>query len=51
MAYLELRVLLTLIVWNFKLEPVPLKYDTWAARDSVTHAPQETYVKLVEIVR
>lgn len=49
LAYLELRMLFTLIVWNFRLEPVPDRYDGWAAIDKITHAPQQTYVNLTEL--
>jgi cytochrome P450 len=49
LAYLELRVLFTMIIWNFKLEPVVERYDSWAAVDAITHAPQECFVKLTEL--
>ncbi|KAH7356145.1 cytochrome P450 [Pyrenochaeta sp. MPI-SDFR-AT-0127] len=48
LAYLELRLGIVLILWSFKLQPVPEKYASWEAIDQLTHAPVQAYVQLAE---
>ena len=37
MAYLELRIVLVLIIWNFELLPTPPLLSTYRAIDKITH--------------
>ncbi|KAL2797387.1 cytochrome P450 monooxygenase [Aspergillus keveii] len=48
-AYLEMRVLVTLIVWHFELLGVPEGLASWAAVDGLSHQPRECFVRLREI--
>lgn len=46
MAYIEMRIFLTLVVWNFELQRCPEALSGYAAVDTVTHAPQQCFVRL-----
>ncbi|KEQ59861.1 cytochrome P450 [Aureobasidium melanogenum CBS 110374] len=46
LAYIELRMLIVLIIWNFELLPVPEKLGTYLASDKITHQPQKCYLCL-----
>lgn len=46
MAYLELRVFLVLIVWNFVLLETPEKLSDWKAMDKITHHPRQCYIRI-----
>ncbi|KAE8151803.1 cytochrome P450 [Aspergillus avenaceus] len=50
LAYLEMKVLVTLIVWTFELSPVPASLASDAAVDGLSHQPRECYVRLREVV-
>ena len=49
-ALLEIKIILTLIFWNFELLPTPPELSSHVACDGVTHRPRDTYVRLKEIV-
>jgi cytochrome P450 len=46
LAYLELRLAIVLVVWNFELKEVPEAYASWEGMDQLTHSPIMCYVKL-----
>jgi len=46
LAYLELRIVTILLVWNFEYLPLPSHLDSWDAHDSVVVKPNMTYVRL-----
>ncbi|GKT41028.1 cytochrome P450 monooxygenase TRI13 [Colletotrichum spaethianum] len=46
LAYLELRIILTLIVWNFELLPCPKALSGYGAREGLTYKPKDCYVRL-----
>jgi cytochrome P450 len=48
MAYLELRIALVLVLWNFELQPTEEKYSGWEAMEILTHSPVDCYVKLAK---
>ena len=48
-AQLEIRIILTLIIWHFELQPTPAAVSSHRAVDGVTHKPVQTYVRLKEI--
>jgi len=48
LAYLELRVIYTLILWNFELLPIPEALADMKGQDIFTRQPQTVYVRLRE---
>ncbi|KAI4721669.1 cytochrome P450 [Aureobasidium sp. EXF-10727] len=46
LAYIELRMLVVFIIWNFELQPVPAELGTYLAIDKITHQPQKCYLRL-----
>jgi hypothetical protein len=46
LAYLELRLAIVLVMWDFELQDVPEAYASWEAIDQLTHSPIDCYVKL-----
>ncbi|KAK1961141.1 cytochrome P450 [Colletotrichum sublineola] len=46
LAYLEMRIILTLIVWNFELLPCPEELSGYGAREGLTRKPKDCYVRL-----
>ncbi|RYP80400.1 hypothetical protein DL769_002496 [Monosporascus sp. CRB-8-3] len=48
LAYLELRILMTLLLWNFELGPLPPELNTWEQVDALTIKPAKCYVRLTE---
>ncbi|KAI1375643.1 cytochrome P450 [Hypoxylon crocopeplum] len=49
LAYLELRILLSLIVWNFRLVQCPPELSNYEQNAGITHKPRQCYVRLQEI--
>ncbi|KAF7191952.1 Cytochrome P450 monooxygenase [Pseudocercospora fuligena] len=49
LAYLEMRVIYALIVWNFELLPVSDSLSDWKAQDVLTHQVQNSRVRLAEV--
>lgn len=50
LAYLELRLVLVLILWNFELQSVPAHLNSYACVDKLTHLPAQAYVRLAPIM-
>ncbi|KAF5027019.1 hypothetical protein F66182_894 [Fusarium sp. NRRL 66182] len=48
LGYLELRVVLSILVWVFNFEEVPGEIVNWDTYDSLVTAPKECYVRLKE---
>ncbi|PNS14298.1 Isotrichodermin C-15 hydroxylase [Sphaceloma murrayae] len=46
LAYLEMKVLFTLLLWKFELLPVPKELSSYKATDNLTHKPRQCYVSL-----
>ncbi len=46
LGYLEMRILVTQLVWNFELLPCPEELSGYAAIDGMTHKPHRSYVRL-----
>jgi hypothetical protein len=46
LAYLELRIILVLLIWNFKFEKCPDELNSYGAIDKLTRQPKQCYVKL-----
>lgn len=50
LVYLEMRIVLALVVWNFELLPCPPALSTYTARLITTNEPIRTYVRLQEVI-
>ena len=48
LAYLEIRILISVLVWTYELLPVPEKLRGHEAFDSLTHKPKKCFVILKE---
>ncbi|KAG6142975.1 hypothetical protein E4U38_004761 [Claviceps purpurea] len=46
LAYLEMRIMITLLVWNFTFEKCALDLSSYVERDEFTTIPTRCYVKL-----
>ncbi|CAI6098782.1 unnamed protein product [Clonostachys chloroleuca] len=46
LAYLELRLMVTLLVWNFEFKPTPARLSGYEPVDGLTHKPKTSYVRL-----
>ncbi|KAH3973034.1 hypothetical protein HBH64_051440 [Parastagonospora nodorum] len=46
LAYLELRLAIVLVLWEFRLGEVEGEYGGWEAIDQLTHNPAQCYVRL-----
>lgn len=49
MAYLEMKVALTLLVWKFGLQKCPEELSSYDAVDKLTRVPQQCFVRLARI--
>jgi hypothetical protein len=49
MAYLDLRIYIVLIVWNFELQKVPVEFSSYGAEDKMTRQPQQAFVRLESV--
>jgi cytochrome P450 len=50
MAYLQMKQLMTLIVWNFELHKCSKELSGYEASDKMAHSPQFCYIRPVKIV-
>ncbi|KAK2038885.1 cytochrome P450 [Colletotrichum somersetense] len=49
LAYMEMRIILAIIVWNFRLLPVPPELSSYAGLEGIARVPQQCYVRLSEM--
>lgn len=49
LAYLTMRILFTMLLWHFELEPVPEELDSWKAVQILTRKPTQCYVRLRDV--
>ena len=49
LAYLGLRLTLTLLIWNFKMMETPEEMSGYDAVDGLTHCPKHDYIRLQAI--
>lgn len=47
MAYLELKIMFVLLVWNFELQSTPKDLSSYQGVDNLTHQPRQCYVRLL----
>lgn len=46
LAYLELRIIFTLLIWNFEFGDVPANLSSWEAIDAgISHKPKQCFVR------
>jgi cytochrome P450 len=45
LAYLELKIAMVLLVWNFEMQSIPEAYSSWEARDHLTVCPARDRVQ------
>lgn len=46
LAYLQIRMLLTLLLWNFEFEPLPASLENWDVVDVLNAKPKVSLIKL-----
>ncbi|KAF2761845.1 cytochrome P450 [Pseudovirgaria hyperparasitica] len=51
LAYLEFRILLTMMMWHFSLGPCPEELSGYAGQLAVVHKPRVCYVRLESITK
>lgn len=51
LAYIEARIILTMIVWNFELLPVDKELSGYGATDGIAHRATQCFVKIKSIRR
>jgi cytochrome P450 len=49
LAYLQMKIIFLLIVWNFELRKCPEALSSYNAVDGVTHRPKQCYVRLARL--
>ena len=49
LAYIEMRLMITMIMWNFELLKCPEALSGYAAIDKITHKPQQCYLRLKKV--
>jgi len=49
MAYLELRIVLVLVLWNFELVRCPEWLSGWDAVDKLVRVPQKCFVRIKKL--
>jgi cytochrome P450 len=49
LAYLEMRVMLVMIIWNFELKKCPKELSSYADRDTLTRKPNQFYLNLQRV--
>ena len=46
LAYIELRIMIVLLVWEFELKKTPPELSGYEAVDTLTHRPQQCFLRL-----
>lgn len=49
LAYVQFRMMVVLVLWNFQLEELPYELNTTGAYDKLTREPHDCYVKLTAL--
>ncbi|KAL7781765.1 cytochrome P450 [Trichoderma ceciliae] len=50
LAYMELRMVLAMLVWNFEFEACPTKLSSYNSFDTATVVPKQCYVRLRQLL-
>lgn len=46
LAYLQMRIFVVMIIWNFQLQPCPEELSSFKAVDKMSSQPMQCYVRL-----
>ncbi|KAH0840575.1 cytochrome P450 monooxygenase [Fonsecaea pedrosoi] len=46
LAYLQMRIILVMMIWNFELKETPAEVSSWAATNKLARHPRMCYVRL-----
>lgn len=49
LAYMEMRSIIAILVWTFRLEATPPAVSTYAGLEGIARVPQQCYVRLTKI--
>jgi cytochrome P450 len=49
LAYMEIRIIIAMLVWNFELSEAPPALSTYAGLEGIARVPQQCYVRLSKI--
>ncbi|KAH7408175.1 cytochrome P450 [Phaeosphaeria sp. MPI-PUGE-AT-0046c] len=49
LAVLELKIIITMIVWTFELQETPCQLSSFKAHDKNTHRPNQTFLRLRKV--
>ncbi|KAL7928309.1 cytochrome P450 [Trichoderma chlorosporum] len=50
LAYMELRIVLAMLVWNFEFQPCPVELSSYEGIDTATVVPKQCYVRLKQLL-
>ncbi|UKZ81569.1 hypothetical protein TrVFT333_009341 [Trichoderma virens FT-333] len=50
LAYMELRIVLAMLVWNFEFQPCPAELSSYEGIDMATVVPKQCYVRLKQLL-
>ncbi|KAK4073230.1 uncharacterized protein Triagg1_5510 [Trichoderma aggressivum f. europaeum] len=50
LAYMELRIVLAMLVWNFEFQPCPAELSSYEGIDTATVVPKQCYVRLKQLL-
>ncbi|PNP49824.1 hypothetical protein THARTR1_09354 [Trichoderma harzianum] len=50
LAYMELRIVLAMLVWNFDFQPCPAEISSYEGIDTATVVPKQCYVRLKQLL-
>ncbi|KAL7906585.1 cytochrome P450 [Trichoderma velutinum] len=50
LAYMELRIVLAMLVWNFEFQPCPAELSSYEGIDGATVLPKQCYVRLKQLL-
>ncbi|EHK22077.1 uncharacterized protein TRIVIDRAFT_53690 [Trichoderma virens Gv29-8] len=51
MAYVEMKIFLTLLIWSFDFQACPEELSGYGAVDKLVHAPQQCYINPIPLSR
>lgn len=50
LAYMEIRIVLAMLVWNFEFQPCPAELSSYEGVDTATVVPKQCYVRLKQLL-
>lgn len=46
LGMMELKIFLTLIIWNFELKAIPERFASFKGKEHLTHLPEQCFIRL-----